>query len=195
MEIPIAMKTIILFAALFLSRLASASIDLGLPSPGTPYDRYMNPVKSILGQIDGQREATSLERVKQLMREGRRFRYSFTNPYTPALPQDTAARHAGDCKDKALWLADQINDPSIRFVIGRARASSRISHAWLMWQHDSRWYILDCTNNFQPLAADKTSRSEYIPFYSYARNGAYRHEATRVAFADIASGKSTVASR
>src|SRR5471030_2018851 len=127
----IVMKNIALFlTSLFLTHLGFAAVDLGLPSSGTPYDRYMSPVKHVLGQLDGQKEQASMDRVRQLMREGRRFRYSFTSPYTPASPQDTAARHAGDCKDKALWLADQINDPSVRFVIGKARSSSKISHAW-----------------------------------------------------------------
>ena len=196
MEILIVMKKTTLFlACLFLTHLSFAAVDLGLPSPGTPYDSYMNPVRRVLGQLDGRKESASMDRVKQLMHEGRRFRYSFTNPYTPALPQDTATRHAGDCKDKALWLADQLNDPSVRFVIGKARSSSKISHAWLMWEHDNHWFVLDCTNNYMPIPADRLSKREYIPFYSFARNGTYRHEATRAMFAEVASQKNTVASR
>ena len=187
--------TALLLAGLLLTKLCFATVDLGLPSGGTPYDRYMNPVKNVLEQMDGQKQQTSMDRVRQLMREGRHFRYSFTSPYTPAMPQETAARHAGDCKDKALWLANQINDPNVRFVIGKARSNSKISHAWLMWEHDNQWWILDCTNNYQPVAAAKVSSNEYIPFFSYARNGTYRHEATRAMFAEVASAKNMVASR
>jgi hypothetical protein len=194
-EILVNMKTTALILASFLlTRFATAAVDLGLPSAGTPYDRYMSPVKHVLSQIDGQKDQASMDRVKQLMVEGRRFRYSFTNPYTPSLPEETAARHAGDCKDKALWLANQLNDPNVRFVIGKARANSKISHAWLVWQHDNRYWILDCTNNYQPVSADKVSKNEYIPFYSYTRNGAFRHDATRTMFADVAA-KNTVAAR
>ena len=64
-----------------------------------------------------------------------------------------------------------------------------------MWEHDNQWWILDCTNNYQPIPAEKVSRNEYIPFFSYARNGTYRHEATRTMFAEVASAKNTVASR
>lgn len=172
------MKTITLLtslAAFAFSGLCNASVDLGTPASGTPYDGYMSPVKQVLGQTAAQKPDISMDRVNQLMREGRKFRYSFTNPYTPSMPRETAARHSGDCKDKALWLANQLNDPSVRFVIGKARSTSKMSHAWLLWQHDGKYYILDCTNNYAPILADRVGRSEYIPAYSFARNGTYRH--------------------
>jgi hypothetical protein len=179
-------KASLVLLSLAISRVCFATVDLGSPSAGTPYDRFMDPVKRVLTHLDGDRP--NMDRVRELMHQGRSFRYSFTNPYTPSSPESTAARRAGDCKDKALWLADQLNDPSVRFVIGRARRNSRISHAWLMWQHDNRWWILDCTNNREPVAADHVSASEYIPFFSYARNGAYRHESTRLMFAENVAG-------
>jgi hypothetical protein len=158
---------------------ASTPFDFGTSSSYTPYDRYMKPVKQVLGNLNG--ESPSLEKVRQLMSEGRNFRYSFTDPYTAALPQVTSSIRAGDCKAKSLWLASQLNDPSVRYVIGKARSSSRISHAWLMWKHDSRWYILDCTNVREPIAVDRiTPSKEYIPQYSYAKNGEYRHASTQI---------------
>ncbi len=173
-------KALLLFLALTsASQLwASIPLDLGSLSGGTPYDRYMTPVKQVITHLEG--EETSMARVRELMHVGRNFRYSFTDPYVAATPQKTAELRAGDCKAKALWLADQMNDESVRFVIGKARATSRLSHAWLMWQHDSRWYILDCTNNREPIPADRISASEYIPFYSYAKNGTYSHQATQL---------------
>ena len=39
-----------------------------------------------------------------------------------ALPETTAARRSGDCKDKALWLASQLGDSDVRFVIGKTAA-------------------------------------------------------------------------
>lgn len=181
----------LLFALLFCatSHFAAAAgsfLDLGAPSAGTPYDRYMTPVKNVLIQLRG--EETSMQRVRELMHVGRNFRYSFTEPYTAASPARTASIRAGDCKAKALWLADQLQDENVRFVIGKARSSSRISHAWLMWQHDSRWWILDCTNLREPIAADRVSSSEYIPFYSFSKEGTYRHRATASLFADATAG-------
>ena len=175
---------------------ASASVDLGSPTSATPYDRFLFPVKHVLNHLGG--EETSMERVRQLMHIGRAFRYSFTDPYVAATPEMTAATRSGDCKAKALWLADQINDPSVRFVIGKARSTSRMSHAWLMWQHDSRWWILDCTNLSEPIPADRVSSNEYIPFYSLSKNSEYRHHATETLFADgvaTRGGHAPVASR
>ncbi len=182
------MKTL-LFTFLLLSTqvlgLARTTLDLGSPASDTPYDAYMTPVREVLTHLSN--GDASMDRVRSLMHEGRAFRYSFTSPYVAATPDVTATTRAGDCKAKALWLADQLNDQSIRFVIGKARRSSQMSHAWLMWQHDSRWYILDCTNKWEPIPADRVSSSEYIPYYSFARNGEYRHRATQVLMADAAA--------
>jgi len=175
---------------------AAAPIDLGTSAGYTPYDRYMNPVKQVLTHLNGS-AAPTMQQVCQWMNEGRNFRYSFTDPYTAATPAVTAQIHAGDCKAKSLWLADQINDPSIRFVIGRARSSSKISHAWLMWKNEGRWWILDCTNFRQPIAADRINPDrEYIPLYSYTKAGSFRHHASDMGYAS-ATGSTTglVASR
>ena len=166
-------------------------IDLGFNAGSTPYDRYMNPVKRVLTHLDG--ESPSLDRVRELMHEGRSFRYSFTEPYLAASPEVTAATRSGDCKAKAIWLANQLNDPNVRFVIGKARVNSRISHAWLMWQHDSQWWILDCTNMREPVPADRVSSREYIPLYSYAKNGMYRHQAAQMQVADRVATRGSTA--
>ncbi len=162
--------------------LARTELDLGSPASATPYDAYMAPVKQVLTRLAS--EQSSMDRVRSLMHVGRAFRYSFTSPYLAATPEVTAATRSGDCKAKALWLADQLNDESVRFVIGKARRSSQMSHAWLLWQHDNRWWILDCTNNWDPIPADRVSSSQYIPYYSFAKDGEYRHRATQFTVAD-----------
>jgi hypothetical protein len=157
----------------------------------------MSPVKQVLTHLSS--DDASMDQVRKLMHEGRGFRYSFTSPYVAATPEETAATRAGDCKAKALWLADQLNDKSVRFVIGKARRSSQMAHAWLIWQHENRWWILDCTNNWDPIPADRVSSSQYIPYYSFAKNGEYRHEATRIFTADAANvagnGRGEIAQR
>jgi len=184
---------LLLFALALLSSqvlgLARTNLDLGLPASATPYDPYMSPVKQVLNHLTT--ADTSMDRVRSLMHEGRAFRYSFTSPYVAATPYVTETTRAGDCKAKALWLADQLNDESVRFVIGKARRTSQMSHAWLMWQHDSRWWILDCTNNWNPIPADRVSSSEYIPYYSFAKNAEYRHRSTQI----MVASTGTVAGR
>lgn len=182
------MKLALFAFALLTSQVLGFSrttLDLGSPASATPYDAYMSPVRLILTHMNN--EENSMNRVRSLMHEGRAFRYSFTSPYVAATPEVTATTRAGDCKAKALWLADQLNDESVRFVIGKARSSSQMSHAWLMWQHDNRWWILDCTNNWDPIPADRVSSSQYIPYYSFAKNGEYRHRATQLMVASTSS--------
>ncbi len=162
-------------AALFLTFAAQAAVDFGAPTPSTPYDPYLSPVKHVLTHLGA--NEPSMQRVRELMHVGRGFRYSFTTPYTAATPEVTAATHAGDCKAKALWLAAQLNDSAVRFVIGKARSSSRVSHAWLLWQQDAgHSWILDCTNTSEPILAERiNSNREYIPIYSFDKRGSYRH--------------------
>lgn len=171
-------------ALLFSSSLPAFAIpvDLGSTAGYTPYDAYMRPVKRILSSVPNQK--AGMDRVEELMREGRAFRYVHSDPYNPLLPTETARRRSGDCKDKALWLCDQLQDSSARFVIGKMKRSSSISHAWVMWQNEGRWFILDCTLNWKPVPMDTVVKGDYVPLYSYAKNGTYRHAATSLMLAD-----------
>lgn len=177
----LSITALFLFLTAFVA--VAGPVDLGNKASYTPYDPYMAPVKQVMGSLDSK---ATLEQVQKLMREGRGFRYAHTDPYNPATPAQTAARKVGDCKDKALWLIDQMKDSSARFVIGKAKRNSKISHAWVMWQSEGRWWVLDCTLTSRPIAADKLSANDYIPHYSYAANGAYRHAATSIMTASTA---------
>src|SRR6476620_3214334 len=127
------MKTISTFLCSFLALGFSAvAVDLGFVAGGTPYDAYMRPVRDVLSTLGD--KSPSMERVEKLMLEGRSFRYSFVEPYTAALPAVTEARHAGDCKAKALWLCDQLGDENCRFVVGKAHLGAKLSHAWVLWR-------------------------------------------------------------
>jgi len=174
-------------SVLLLARVSTpaAVVDLGSPAGYTPYDRYMSPVRQVLGTLHGQ--TTDFDRVQNLLRVGRSFRYSFTDPYVAAPPAVTGRTKTGDCKSKSLWLVQQLGDANVRFVIGKARATSKISHAWVMWNDGSDWWILDPTNASRPIAAAKVAKNEYIPFYSWARDGSYRHAMTALNVAAVAS--------
>ena len=164
---------------------ASAAFDTGTPSDYTPYDRYMSPVRSVLSRLPQQK--ASMEQVKKLMIEGRNFRYRMENPYVAAMPATTATKRSGDCKDKALWLCNQLGDSDVRFVIGKTEPGVRISHAWVMWRNEGRWWLLDCTLRNAPVAADTLPENRYIPLYSFSKGSTYRHAATQVGIAQVAS--------
>lgn len=147
--------------------------DLGSPISRTPYDRYLAPMHSVLGSLGNAKP--SLEEVRQYVHTGRSFRYAMKDPYVPQTPAETEATKSGDCKAKSLWVAYKMNDRSVRFVIGKARAVSKISHAWLMWPGPSGWLILDPTNFNAPLDLTRIGRDEFTPIYSYSAGGTYAH--------------------
>lgn len=163
---------------------ASADVDLGFGTPRTPYDAYMQPVKRVLGTLD--HSSADMNRVRELMREGLRFRYSYTEPYVAATPEQTAATKKGDCKAKALWLANEMGDQNVRFVVGKAHRNSKLSHAWLLWQHEGHFWILDPTNTSVPISADRVGKNDYIPLFSWGKGRTYAHAETSAYLAGIA---------
>ncbi len=180
------MKLSLLSIAAYLSVAASsfAGLDLGSSASRTPYDSYMGPVRQVLSSLDS--GAADMQQVRSIMRETNNFRYSFTEPYTAATPEVTAARRAGDCKAKSLYLINKMDDPSVRFVVGKAHRNSKLSHAWVVWKNEGRWWILDPTNTSVPIAADRVSSNDYIPLYSWSKGSVYHHSETSAYLAGIA---------
>jgi len=163
------------------------------PTSFTPYDRYMGTVRTVINHLEP--HPANMAQVCRLMEEGRHFEYVMGAPYTANPPGVTAMEQAGDCKAKALWLYNGLGDADALFVIGKTIKHSRTSHAWVYWRNENRWWILDCTNRSQPIAADGVSAERYIPYYSYGRNGEFRHKATRLLINPISpnSGEPVVA--
>ena len=151
------------------------------PTSFTPYDRYLGVVRGVISNLA--ERASSISLACKLMREAHGFRYTARDPYRADAPSVTAARRAGDCKSKALWLYDRLGDPGALYVIGKATRRARSSHAWVYWRYQSRWWILDPTNRAAPIAADSVSADRYVPYYSFARSGTYRHPATQLLLA------------
>jgi hypothetical protein len=181
-------------SALVLGPLSALALtDLGTVATSTPYDPYIAPVKQTLSSLAG--PTASMDKVKALMGKGRGFRYSHTEPYQAALPEVTAARKVGDCKDKALWLCDQLEDQNVRFVIGRMKRSSHIRHAWVLWNDGTEWWVLDCTLNFRPIQASKVAPGDYVPLYSWSKSGTFRHTPSSSLLAAASRKSEPVASK
>lgn len=161
-------------------RLSSDSLqDLGVqPTSFTPYDRYMTGARDIFEQAGGL--SPTLSAACRLVEVGRGFRYVSCDPYRPNMPEVTAQRRSGDCKSKALWLYKQLDDPRALYVIGKAEKRAKTSHAWVYWRYDGRWWILDPTTRTAPIALSSVPDDRYVPYYSFGRDGAYRHKATRL---------------
>jgi hypothetical protein len=159
-----------------ISAIIIAALHLTHPdfqAAATAYDGYMKrPVEEALGQAASSKP--DIREVKQWLGESYHFRYIMRDPVTPTPPAVTEATRAGDCKDKALWLAAKMEDPAdVVFVIGRARANSRINHAWLAWASGGSVWILDPTNCPSPLRADRIRKGEYIPEFFFTRYGTF----------------------
>ena len=153
--------------------------DLGVqPTSFTPYDRYMTGARDVFEQADGL--SPTLSTACRLVEVGRGFRYVSCDPYRPNSPEVTAQRRSGDCKSKALWLYKQLNDPGALYVIGKAEKRAKTSHAWVYWRYQNRWWILDPTTRTAPIALASVPDDRYVPYYSFGRDGAYRHKATRL---------------
>ena len=82
----------------------------------------------------------------------------------------------------ALW---RMADP----LASQPAPGVRISHAWVMWRNEGRWWLLDCTLRSAPIAADTLPENRYIPLYSFSKGSTYRHAATQVGIAQVASKK------
>jgi hypothetical protein len=172
------MKTL-LFTALLLSSLlplhARPALDMGAPTARTPYDPHFGAVQRVLQ--GGGKAAPEFAKVELWLKQARAFRYDMDEPYRPQTPAATEQRRAGDCKDKSLWLLEKMGCGKARFVVGKAQRKARINHAWLMWQQDGRWWILDPTVASRPIAADSVKPDAYVPLYSYTRIGKRVHAA------------------
>jgi hypothetical protein len=166
-------KTLLAIAALLATGGIALGQDLGNPTSSTPYDRYLGPMRTTLSDLGGNKPPVNI--VKGYVRTAKGFRYYMKTPYVPQTPAQTEASHSGDCKAKSLWVAFKMDDRSVRFVIGKARANSGMSHAWLLWKSPSGWLILDPTNFSSPLSVNRVGGNEFIAQYSYTAGGKFVH--------------------
>lgn len=145
----------------------------------TPYDLYMGPVFEVFSRMGS--DSPALERVRELMQQALSFEYKMEDPLRPLHPAETSKRRAGDCKAKALWLCQQMNDATVLYVIGRVSPDSPINHAWLQWRKGEQWYVLDATNTAEPLPIEQLGYDRYTPLYAFGKAGALRFQPAQMA--------------
>jgi hypothetical protein len=170
------MKTKVLWTVMLLlsTGMLRAEVDSGRPCGGTPYDRYLGPVRQTLSSANG---GASVDEVRAYLRTARRFHYYYdpSNPYTPQAPSVTEANRRGDCKAKSLWLASKMADSRTRYVIGKAKPRDKLSHAWLLWATGGAWLALDPTMESDLLNAERVVGRKLIANYSYTGSSNYQH--------------------
>ena len=162
----------LILALLSLSPLALGQ-DLGSSTGSTPYDKYFGRVFSTLSSLSS--NEAPLDQVNEYMKTGRGFRYYMKTPYIPQTPEETESSRSGDCKAKSLWVAYKMDDRKVRFVVGRIKSVTNMSHAWLLWNGPSGWMVLDPTFYSRPLDVARLGPGEFTPLFSYSPGGKYRH--------------------
>jgi len=165
-------KPLSLAAIYFTSGVVLAQ-ELGQPTSKTPFDAYLGPMRATLGSLGSNHPEVPV--VEGYVKTGRGFSYSMKDPYVPQTPAETESSHSGDCKAKSLWVAYKMDDRTLRFIVGRAHASSGMNHAWLLWKSPGGWLILDPTLLSKPIDATRVGPNEYTPRYSYSASGKFVH--------------------
>lgn len=135
----------------------------------------MGPVRAVYARSGS--NSPTLDEVRADFRTARRFRYFFNKdePYIPQAPEVTEARQQGDCKAKSVWLANKMLDRNTRYVVGKAKIGSKISHAWLLWPNGGEWFFLDPTMEGDVISADQVTGRKLIMRFSYRGSTAYAH--------------------
>ncbi len=170
---PMKKSKALIAAALFITGEFISAQDLGKPTGSTPFDTYFGPMRSVLSSLGNNHP--DLPEVAGYVKTGRGFRYYMKDPLVPQTPAETESSRAGDCKAKSLWVSYKMDDRSVRFVVGRARPSSGMNHAWLLWKGPSGWLILDPTLLSAPIDANRVGPGEFVARYSYSAGGKYIH--------------------
>ncbi len=153
---------------------------LGEKIERTPYDAYFGEVKKVREEL---KKKTSkklpeihFDQVKKWQATCYRWEYVHQAAYHAQSPEATEESRSGDCKDKSLWLWWKLQNPDARLVVGKLNIHQPILHAWVIWPHDGKWYVLDPAFYDRPQAVEDILSIEYIPYYSFDVNGKYKHQ-------------------
>ena len=95
-------------------------------------------------------------------------------------PDETQARWAGDCEDKAIWLFAELKKngySDVRLVVGRFRSIDRGLHVWVTLADDQNHvFVLDPTEQRKIWTAADFGKEYYRALYSFDGTYRYRHD-------------------
>ena len=86
-------------------------------------------------------------------------------------PVEVETRRPADCKGKAVAFYHRMQAygaKNVRLVIGKRAPTSRMTHAWLVWETERGAYVLDPTFNWTASRTEQIGRRSYVPLYAYA---------------------------
>ena len=174
-------KTLLLLSALVSLSSATCFADaLLLTVNATPYDRQMDRIRPVLNTTSRTAvENTSLAVVNQWMSDLRDIPYGYQMVWKT--PSEVESRNPADCKGKAVALYQRMKAngaSNVRLVIGKRAPTSKMTHAWLVWDTNNGSFVLDPTFNYSATKADRVGRNSYVPLYAYAGSKKFRAAST-----------------
>lgn len=185
---PFALKKVFAFLAVVLgfSTASCFAASLFLSVESTPYDRQMSRVRPIITASRGaQAHDVSMTLVNHWMEDLRGIPYGFHMEWKT--PEEVESGQSADCKGKAVALYQKMKEngaKNVRLVIGRRAPTSKVTHAWLVWETEQGDYVLDPTFNWMARRADEIGDRSYVPLYAFAGNRKYKAEGARGLYAN-----------
>lgn len=184
---PFAFKKMFALAAtvLCLSTASCFSASMFLSVDSTPYDRQMNRIRPVLASPSGSAgQNVSMALVNQWMGDLRDIPYGYQMEWKT--PLEVQSRNPADCKGKAVALYQRMQAngaKNVRLIIGKRAPTSRMTHAWLVWESDGGSYVLDPTFNWMACRSEQIGERSYVPLYAYAGSKKYRAAASETLLA------------
>ena len=176
---PFALKKILTLVVTVacLSTASCFASALFLSVDSTPYDRQMNRIRPILTSAKSisSDHQVSLSTVNHWMEDLRDIPYGYQMEWKT--PSEVESREPADCKGKAVTLYKRMQEngaKNLRLVIGKRAPTSRMTHAWLVWETSGGTYVLDPTFNWMASRSEQISERSYVPLYAYAGANKYR---------------------
>lgn len=176
----------VLIGIVSLASLSCFASTLLLPVESTPYDQQMSRIRPVLlAGKSAQHRELSIATVNEWMCGLREIPYGYHVEWKT--PAEVQSGEAADCKGKAVALYERMQAngaTNVRLVIGKRAPSSRVTHAWLVWQTSSGEFVLDPTFNWTAFRAETVARGSYLPYFAYAGTKKFRAADENVLYAN-----------
>jgi hypothetical protein len=177
---PFALKKMFALAAtmICLSTASCFATSMFLSVEATPYDRQMSRIRPILSTKPIVAQQVSMTIVNHWMEDLRDIPYGYQLEWKT--PEEVESRKPADCKGKAVALLQRMQAhgaKNVRLVIGKRAPTSRMTHAWLVWETENGSYVLDPTFNYMATRAEQIGKRSYVPIYAYAGEQKFRASA------------------
>jgi hypothetical protein len=184
---PFALKKLLALAATLvcLSTASCFASSVFLSVDSTPYDRQMSRIRPILVSTSNSAgHNVSVSVVNHWMEDLREIPYGYQMEWKT--PLEVESRRPADCKGKAVALYHRMQASgakNVRLVIGKRAPTSRMTHAWLVWETDGATYVLDPTFNWMARRSETIGSRSYVPLYAYVGSKRYRAASTEALLA------------